>query len=568
MARKVFVSVLGTGFYASCKYVSVKNDFVSSETRFIQQATLEVIGAKEWSDKDKVLFLLTEKAKITNWDKSITKRKKYPEAKEESYESLESLIAKMSLPFEATFRNIPDGKDEDEMWQIFGTIFDELQEGDELYFDVTHSFRYLPMLVLVLNNYAKFLKNMTTKHISYGNYEARDEITNEAPIVDLLPLSLLQDWTFAAADYIKNGNAKQIANLSMDKVTPVMKETQGKDNKAASVKSLVNCLTLFVDTMTTCRGLDIYHGGKINNVLLSLSEVDKDFIKPFSPIIKKIEESFSCFNGKESAGLTIAAARWCFNNKMYQQAVTILQEGVVTFFCQRHNLNIRDEKERENVNTVFYMLSLEQRGKAYVGDVSPLMEKILVDEYLKDKNIVVDFGNLTDIRNDVDHSGMRKKPLESKNLISNIEKCLDSFEEILFHGIDSEVGVDFNNAMLINLSNHPFSSWSTKQRQAAEVYGECIDLPFPAINPSWDEEQIEKLSCEYFDKVIAMGSGHKQVTVHLMGELTFCFSLLRKLQRAGIRCVASCAQRNVEEAPDGVKRVIFAFENFREYVCD
>ncbi len=122
--------------------------------------------------------------------------------------------------------------------------------------------------------------------------------------------------------------------------------------------------------------------------------------------------------------------------------------------------------------------------------------------------------------------------------------------------------------MLINLSNHPFSSWSTKQRQAAEAYGECIDLPFPAINPSWDEEQIEKLSSEYFDKIIAMGSGHKQLTVHLMGELTFCFSLLRKLQRAGIRCVASCAQRNVEDAPDGVKRVIFAFENFREYVSD
>jgi hypothetical protein len=426
----------------------------------------------------------------------------------------------------------------------------------------------LPMLVLVLNNYAKFLKNMTTKHISYGNYEARNKVTNEAPIVDLLPLSLLQDWTFAAADYIKNGNAKQIANLSMDKVTPVMKETQGKDNKAASVRRLVNDLACFVDTMTTCRGLDIYHGGKISNVILALNEVDKDFIKPFSPIIKKIEESFSCFSGKESGGLAIAAARWCFNNKMYQQAVTILQEGVVTFFCQRHNLNIKVEEERKNVNSAFYILSLKQRGELYAEDISSIIETILADEYLKDKNIVADFVKLNKIRNDVDHSGMREDPKTSKSIISNIEKCLDSFEKILFHGIDTEVGVDFNNAMLINLSNHPFSSWSTKQRQAAEAYGECLDLPFPAINPSWDEEQIEKLSSEYFDKVIAMGSGHKQVAVHLMGELTFCFSLLRKLQRAGIRCVASCAQRNVEDAPDGVKRVIFAFENFREYVSD
>ena len=39
MNRKVFISVLGTGFYSSCSYV--KGDFISSETRFVQQATME-----------------------------------------------------------------------------------------------------------------------------------------------------------------------------------------------------------------------------------------------------------------------------------------------------------------------------------------------------------------------------------------------------------------------------------------------------------------------------------------------------------------------------------------------
>ena len=61
---------------------------------------------------------------------------------------------------------------------------------------ITHAFRYLPMLVLVLANYAKFLKNVTVKSLTYGNYEAR-EGTN-APIVNLLPIAALQDWTTAA----------------------------------------------------------------------------------------------------------------------------------------------------------------------------------------------------------------------------------------------------------------------------------------------------------------------------------------------------------------------------------
>ena len=38
------------------------------------------------------------------------------------------------------------------------------------------------------------------KAIFYGNYEARDKESNIAPIMDLLPLSVLQDWTLAASD--------------------------------------------------------------------------------------------------------------------------------------------------------------------------------------------------------------------------------------------------------------------------------------------------------------------------------------------------------------------------------
>lgn len=54
MGRKVFISVLGTGFYGACKYV--KDGFVSTETRFIQQATLEYVKAHEWGATDTGIF--------------------------------------------------------------------------------------------------------------------------------------------------------------------------------------------------------------------------------------------------------------------------------------------------------------------------------------------------------------------------------------------------------------------------------------------------------------------------------------------------------------------------------
>jgi len=121
--------------------------------------------------------------------------------------------------------------------------------------------------------------------------------------------------------------------------------------------------------------------------------------------------------------------------------------------------------------------------------------------------------------------------------------------------------------LLINLSNHPHNLWDEKQLRSAEVYGDIVELPFPDIHPLWNEKDIEQLSEEYTECVMAMGSS-VQLTVHLMGEMTFCYSLLRKLEKRGIRCIASCTQRNVMETPEGVKQVVFDFEQFREYISE
>ena len=164
MARKVFISVLGTGYYGACKYV--KDGFVSSETRFIQQATLEYLKVcNNWTTKnadgevvDRIYILLTDGAREKNWNKSITSRMNPKTKQEEPYLGLEQILTDMNLPCPVETLRIPDGKNEEEMWTIFNTVYEALKPNDELYFDLTHSYRYLPMLVLVLGNYAKVLK--------------------------------------------------------------------------------------------------------------------------------------------------------------------------------------------------------------------------------------------------------------------------------------------------------------------------------------------------------------------------------------------------------------------------
>ncbi|HAY71603.1 MAG TPA: hypothetical protein DCX89_06905 [Saprospirales bacterium] len=115
--------------------------------------------------------------------------------------------------------------------------------------------------------------------------------------------------------------------------------------------------------------------------------------------------------------------------------------------------------------------------------------------------------------------------------------------------------------MLINLSNHPFSSWPENQQQAAiKQYGEVTDLPFPHIDPSADHDQVLMLAEDHLSKIRKM----PPATVHLMGELTFCFILAGLLRKDGIPCVSSTTRREVV-MHHNVKTAVFEFVKFRPY---
>lgn len=120
------------------------------------------------------------------------------------------------------------------------------------------------------------------------------------------------------------------------------------------------------------------------------------------------------------------------------------------------------------------------------------------------------------------------------------------------------------NKILINLSNHPFIDWEERQIQAATHYGKVIDIPFPIVDEYADEYYITELALSYLQKIKTMGSP-QEVTIHLMGEMTFCFALLKLLQQDKYTCIASTSKRLVENLEPSQKQVTFQFERFRKY---
>lgn len=118
--------------------------------------------------------------------------------------------------------------------------------------------------------------------------------------------------------------------------------------------------------------------------------------------------------------------------------------------------------------------------------------------------------------------------------------------------------------MFINFSNHLLSTWTEKQIKAAKEYGDLEEIVFPNINPQFTTVQVQMLATDYVAKILTHYPT-ENLTIHVMGELTFSFSVVQQLKEKGVRCVASTTERVVEETDDNKKISKFTFVQFREY---
>jgi len=176
MTRNVFISFLGTG-PANKGYDKVYysiNDFKSAKTQFIQQATLQWIKEATGSLPDISYIMLTKEAKELNWS------------------ALRKRLAGMQVKYE-TVENLPKGDSDKEIAKIFKAVDDIIQEGDRIYLDVTHGFRYMPMIMLIASYSAIITKKASIVHCSYGGFLSAEN--KVAPIVNLLPMVKLLEET-------------------------------------------------------------------------------------------------------------------------------------------------------------------------------------------------------------------------------------------------------------------------------------------------------------------------------------------------------------------------------------
>ena len=124
---------------------------------------------------------------------------------------------------------------------------------------------------------------------------------------------------------------------------------------------------------------------------------------------------------------------------------------------------------------------------------------------------------------------------------------------------------------MINFSNHPYERWSDRQKDAARVYGDTVDMPFYAVPAKATEEDISEMSYGAVKDIEERinYSTDAEVAVMVQGEFTLTYAVVSTLLKRHVRVISACSERRVTESVDNegnpIKQVDFRFERFREY---
>ncbi len=572
MQRKLFLSFLGTNNYVECNYYDEEDPSNRVEgVKYVQEALTQMYCKEIFGPEDCYYLFLTTKARQMNWEDNGQWNNK-TSCNDLPNEGLSGRLAQLNLPGEIKDIEIPEGFSSEEIWEIFERVFSCMQEGDEVFFDITHAFRSLPLLGMVLLNYSKALKKIQVKGIFYGAFEKlgpASEVkkmpmeTRNAPVLNLLSVSELQDWTNAAFDFINYGKVSRLAQMSRERAQAVLRKTIGESIEARQVNQISKIIEPMALAIATNRGKEIFNKISFDRLksLLNDFSKSKNFVPPLNAIMEELAEKIAPFQNNDPLHW-LMSAKWCAGHGMYQQGITQLQEGLLTWLClkleqQDPFFHWRSKEARDLISAAFNVVGKNEskwygKAKAYADRC----RKLVQDEMIL--SVMDSYRSLTGLRNDINHGGYIGTT-KADTFKTKLGELIQQVEDIV-KGKSTAQPIQHRD-FLLNLSNHPTSSWTEAQlAEAKKLFGEVSDMPFPAVPPDIGEKEFQHLVDQYFQKIIEQAPS----AVHIMGEMTFTCRMVGRLKEAGITCIASTTERIVEER-GGKKIVEFRFVKFRKY---
>ena len=335
MARKVFISFLGTNNYVQCKYFIEGNTY--APVRFVQEALIEHY-CKDWTEDDRIFIFCTSKEKTgeagskeINWFDNGQSRV-YEETERIGLQHrLQELQTRIGLKPQICQYDIEAGFSEEEIWGIFDTVVSTLKHGDLIYFDVTHAFRSIPLFSIVLFNFSKFMMGTRLMSIMYGAFERLGpankvrELPIEkrlAPVIDLTNIAHLQEYNQIASGLKDFGKVRKL------KEAITSEHGMSPDN---TIRDLGNSISELDEYIATIDLKEIRNGKFISKFRTTYKNVSKrkNIAKPIRALLAELYRETEDFVSESSYRNIEAAINWTIKHDMLMQAYPLAEEYII-----------------------------------------------------------------------------------------------------------------------------------------------------------------------------------------------------------------------------------------------
>jgi CRISPR-associated DxTHG motif protein len=309
---------------------------------------------------------------------------------------------------------IPFGRSEEEFWRIFEILTSLKVENSEIYFDITHGFRSIPIFISTLLNFFAKVKEATVVGVYYGIFEARKN--NITPVVNILPLLEINRWIDSFYLFRKYGDGREIGDILNEKFIQIPDEDKKEYNY---LKQLRTELELYSQSIG-------FSAVQLFQLSLTRINMTVDKIQSLPPNLKAlkflredIKRESSIFKEEEKRWKKdFKTAELLFEKNRYSQSLTILRETLITYILEEcgledkiFNLQIREEILGEILREE--IIERKEKPLYFSKEFLSLVNKV------------------KELRNKANHAFIREELVQERTIRNVIRKSVKELEEFL-----------------------------------------------------------------------------------------------------------------------------------------
>jgi len=235
---------------------------------------------------------------------------------------------------------------------ILMSIAERLKEGDNIYLDITHSFRSIPFFVLALINYIQTLKKVRLKTMYYGMLDVIHEL-GYAPIVDLKQIVELNQWSDAVNSFIRYGDGYELAEIIKPLDTSFSK----------SLKKMSDAL---------CFNFIGHFKSQIPSLIKGSEQLKNHSIfRYFKP---QFDRFVSIFDQDDPVEISLNTAKWLMNHRRYGLALLCIKEAALQLLYKVYHKKSNEQNSR--IVSVIFQNRFKYPDRAPQGIWADLIQNV------------------------------------------------------------------------------------------------------------------------------------------------------------------------------------------------